>query len=276
MLERIDLHTHSLASDGTLAPAAVIRLALERGVELLALTDHDTTAGLAEARAAAAGTSLRFLDGIELTADWRGREIHVVGLKVNPEDEALQQHVAGVYQLRRARLLAMGEKLTQHGLPGAALAAAALAGGSSPTRQHLSRALIAAGHAADNEAVFTRWLGRKGAAYVPAAWPELATVVARIVAAGGHAVLAHPHRYQCSAGQLRELCASFKAAGGTAIEVSLAGMGQGDAIRCAALARRFDLAASVGSDFHEPGLPWRPLGRAAKLPEGLRPLSAAL
>jgi len=276
MPERIDLHTHSLASDGTLAPAALIRLALERQVELLALTDHDTTAGLAEARAAAAGTPLRFLDGIELTAGWRGREIHVVGLQLDPDDAGLQQHVAGVHAQRHARVQAMAEKLTQQGLPGASLAATALAAGGSPTRQHLARALVAGGHAIDNEAAFARWLGRKGAAYVPAAWPALEAAVERIVAAGGHAVLAHPHRYQCSAGQLRELCAAFKAAGGTAIEVSLAGMGQGDTTRCAALARRFDLAASVGSDFHEPGLPWRPLGRAAKLPDGLRPLSAAL
>ena len=89
-------------------------------------------------------------------------------------------------------------------------------------------------------------------------------------------MLAHPHRYQVSNGVLRELVGDFKAAGGAGIEVSLAGMGPGDADRAATLARRFDLAGSIGSDFHEPGLPWRPLGRFAKLPDRIMPITARL
>jgi predicted metal-dependent phosphoesterase TrpH len=89
-------------------------------------------------------------------------------------------------------------------------------------------------------------------------------------------VLAHAHRYQLSAGGLRELSAAFKAAGGVGIEVSLAGISPGDAARAASLARRFDLDGSFGSDFHEPGIPWRPLGRMAKLPDGVRPITARL
>ena len=100
--------------------------------------------------------------------------------------------------------------------------------------------------------------------------------MARITGAGGHAVLAHPHRYQLSNGALRELCAAFRAAGGTGIEVSIAGMGPNDANRAAALARRSDLAGSMGSDFHEPGLPWRPLGRFVKLPDGIVPMTERL
>ena len=102
--------------------------------------------------------------------------------------------------------------------------------------------------------------------------PELATAVRCIVDAAGVAVLAHPHRYRVSNGVLRELVEDFKAAGGSGLEVSLAGMGPGDADRAAALARRFDLAGSIGSDFHEPGLPWRPLGRFAKLPDRIMPI----
>ena len=94
--------------------------------------------------------------------------------------------------------------------------------------------------------------------------------------AGGLPVLAHPHRYRLSMGGLRELCAAFKAAGGVGIEVSLAGMGPAAAERAAGLARRFDLDGSFGSDFHEPGIPWRPLGRMAKLPDGVRPITARL
>jgi 3',5'-nucleoside bisphosphate phosphatase len=97
-----------------------------------------------------------------------------------------------------------------------------------------------------------------------------------IVAAGGIPVLAHPHRYRVSNGVLRELVSEFKQAGGVGIEVSLAGMGPGDADRAASLARRFELAGSFGSDFHQPDLPWRPLGRFAKLPDGLTPVTVYL
>jgi len=123
---------------------------------------------------------------------------------------------------------------------------------------------------------FERWLKRGRPGYVSAQWPQLPAAVQRIVAAGGIAVLAHPHRYQVSHGVLRELVAEFKAAGGEGIEVSLAGMGAGDADRAAALARRFDLAGSIGSDFHEPDLPWRPLGRFAKLPDLITPIAARI
>jgi predicted metal-dependent phosphoesterase TrpH len=88
--------------------------------------------------------------------------------------------------------------------------------------------------------------------------------------------LAHPHRYRFSQGGLRELVAAFKQAGGEGIEVSLAGMAPKDAERCATLARRYQLAGSIGSDFHEPDLPWRPLGRFAKLPDLITPIAARL
>jgi predicted metal-dependent phosphoesterase TrpH len=111
---------------------------------------------------------------------------------------------------------------------------------------------------------------------VPFLWPPLAATVATILEAGGLAVLAHPHRYKLSNGLLGELCGEFRAAGGAGIEVSLAGMSPQDAARAASQARKHGLAGSVGSDFHEPGLPWRPLGRFAKLPDGIEPIAAQL
>jgi len=119
---------------------------------------------------------------------------------------------------------------------------------------------VAHGHATDVDDAFKVWLARGRRAAVSAQWPALEATVAVIVAAGGVAVLAHPHRYQTSAGALRELCAEFREAGGRAVEVSLAGMGPGDASQAASLARRNGLAGSSGSDFHLPGLPWRPAG----------------
>ena len=277
-LERIDLHTHSDRSDGTLAPHMLVAEALRRQVQMLALTDHDTVAGCGEARAAcdtAAASGAQaplFIAGIELTCEWLGREIHVVGLDIDVRDVALTAHIASLQQLRRERLGAIGRRLDAAGLPGSELAGGILASATSATRMHLARALVATGHAADTDQAFERWLKRGRPAHVPAQWPELTAVVQRIRDAGGLAVLAHPQRYTLSAGGLRELAAGFKAAGGGGIEVSIAGIGPADTDRLATLARRFDLAGSVGSDFHAPGIPWRPVGRFAKLPDRIRPI----
>jgi len=109
-----------------------------------------------------------------------------------------------------------------------------------------------------------------------AQWPGLAQTVECIAAAGGLAVLAHPHRYPLKAAHLDDLVRDFKAAGGAALEVSLAGMSPAAADRAATLARRHALAGSIGSDFHEPDLPWRPLGRFYKLPDRIEPITTLL
>jgi hypothetical protein len=272
---RIDLHTHSDCSDGRLSPASLVALAAQRQVELLALTDHDTVGGCAAASAACSGTTIRFVPGIELSCQWREREIHIIGLRIDVADAGLQTHCGAVLASRRERMSAMTQRLARAGLPGERLAAltqrAAL-----PTRTHLARALCQLGLADSMQQAFERWLKRGRPGYVSAQWPQLATAVHCILAAGGIAVLAHPHRYQVSHGVLRQLVAEFKAAGGEGIEVSLCGMGAGDAERAAALAREFDLAGSVGSDFHDPDLSWRPLGRFAKLPDLISPIAARI
>jgi predicted metal-dependent phosphoesterase TrpH len=267
--ERVDLHTHSTWSDGALTPAELVALAATRQVQLLALTDHDTLAGCPAAAVACAAHRIEFINGCELTSLWRDREIHIVGLGLDAASPPLAAHLSGVQAQRRARIQAIGVRLTKCGLDGEQLSGEVLARAGTATRAHLARLLVARGHATDVDDAFRRWLARGQRAAVPASWPSVAATVAAIAAAGGLAVLAHPHRYQFSAGGLRELCAQFRDAGGAAIEVSLAGMGPGDASRAASLARRYDLAGSSGSDFHVPGLPWRPLGRLAKLPEGV-------
>jgi 3',5'-nucleoside bisphosphate phosphatase len=274
--ERIDLHTHSSWSDGVLSPTELVALAATRAVELLALTDHDTMAGCEAAAQACQAAGIAFLHGSELTSLWRGREVHIVGLRLDPGSAPLAAHLEGVRAQRAERIRAIGARLDHHGLDGAGIAAAVLARAGTPTRLHLARELVQRGHAVDEDQAFKRWIGRGQRAAVPAEWPTVETSAAAIAAAGGVAVLAHPHRYQLSAGALRELCGQFKDAGGAGIEVSLPGMGPGDASRAAALARRFGLAGSCGSDFHVPGVPWRPLGRFAKLPEGVVPISERL
>jgi predicted metal-dependent phosphoesterase TrpH len=276
MYERIDLHTHSTCSDGELEPSALVALAAERQVQLLALTDHDTVAGCAAAALACAQAGIGFLSGCELTSLWRGREIHIVGLRVDTASAALQGYLAEVCARRVARIEAIGARLTRCGLDGTGLAAAVLALPGTPTRMHMARLLCERGHASDAEDAFQRWLGTGQRAYVAPDWPGIEAAVGAITAAGGVAVLAHPHRYKVSGGARRELCEQFRAAGGQGLEVSLAGMSMDEANHTASLARRYGLAGSAGSDFHTPGVPWRPLGRWLKLPEGITPITELL
>jgi predicted metal-dependent phosphoesterase TrpH len=273
MSARVDLHTHSDCSDGALKPSELVLRAAGREVGLLALTDHDTLEGCPEARAACGQHGIQFLAGVELTCDWRGREVHVIGLNVDSADASLRGHCSAVLAQRHQRILDIAYRLTAAGLPGEALARPALSS-PSPTRTHVARAMVAAGLVTTVQRAFDRWLKRGQPGYVAANWPDLASVVRCAVGAGGIAVLAHPHRYKVSNGMLRELVAEFRAAGGGGIEVSLAGMSPADADRAATLARRFDLAGSIGSDFHDPDLPWRPVGRHDKLPEGVKPITA--
>jgi len=275
MSNRIDLHTHSDCSDGLLSPPELVALAARRDLRMLALTDHDTVDGCAAAGAACAAAAIRFVPGVELSCQWREREIHVVGLRVDPGHAELLAHCSVVNGRRRERLQSMARRLARAGLPGDPLLALA-ATARSPTRTHLARELCRLGVCDHPQQAFDRWLKRGQPGYVAAQWPPLAAAVHCIVAAGGIAVLAHPHRYPLSHGALRELVADFKAAGGEGIEVSLAGMGPKDADRAASLARRLELAGSIGSDFHEPDLPWRPLGRFDKLPDQITPIAARL
>ena len=272
----VDFHTHSHFSDGVLAPAAIAERARARGVAALALTDHDTTAGLDEARRACEAAGIRFIPGVELSASWRGQTIHLVGLQLDPCHEGLQQHLAGVLARRQSRLREIGERLEKRArLPGRELAAV-VSGTTAPTRLHLARLLVERGFARDNQEAFDRWLNRDTPGHVPAEWPTLDEAMKALRDSGSVAVLAHPHRYRASAGQLRELVAAFVNLGGKALEASMAGMSPNDADRIASLCRRFELFASMGSDFHDPAVPWNPLGRWLKLQAGLEPVTDLL
>jgi predicted metal-dependent phosphoesterase TrpH len=272
----VDFHTHSHYSDGVLSPAALVERARSRNVGTLALTDHDTVAGLSEARAACDAAGLRFIAGVELSAQWRGQTIHVVGLQVDATHAAFNDHLAGVLARRRARLAEIGERLEKRArLPGRELAALA-AGATAPTRLHLARVLVERGHAKDTQDAFDRWLNRDTAGHVPAEWPALSAAMAVLRDSGALPVLAHPHRYRLSSGGLRELVAAFVQEGGVALEASMAGMSPNDAERIGSLCRRFKLLASMGSDFHDPAVPWNPLGRWLKLAAGLEPVTQQL
>jgi predicted metal-dependent phosphoesterase TrpH len=272
-----DLHLHSHHSDGVLSPAAVIELCARRGVTHAALTDHDTLQGCLEARAACAEQGLKHVAGVEVSCGWNGQTLHVIGLEFALDDAALARHLADIRARRAARIAEIGERLERKAqLPGKALAAKILARNAVPTRMHLARELVAAGDAKDIGDAFATWLKRGRPGHTPIEWPSLAETVTRLRDAGARVVLAHPHRYEFSAGALRRLLGEFRAAGGEAIEVAVAGIGPSDLDRLATLARHHGFAASTGSDFHDPAVPWNPPGRFAKLPADLEPLAARL
>ena len=277
----IDLHLHSTASDGRLSPTDLVGLLAERGVKVFALTDHDTVAGLDEARTAAAARGLVAVDGTELSAEWLGRTIHVVGLGIDPNHPGLHALLQRLAACRAARAVLIAARLERAGAPGtAALAAArgavACRSAEDPTprvtRTHLARALVDLGAARTLEDAFTRWLGNSGKAHVPAGWPPLAEITAILAAAGGAPVIAHPLRYRLSSGQRRRLCTEFRAAGGAAIEVVVGGQASTQVEAATGLALRTGLAGSLGSDFHDPAVPWNLPGRLAKLPEAVSPV----
>ncbi|WP_372964549.1 PHP domain-containing protein [Marinobacter sp.] len=268
----IDLHCHSTASDGALAPAELIARAAEKGVSHLALTDHDTIAGLPEAREAALGAGLTLIPGVELSCVWRSYTIHVVGLDF---DETSPPFLAALScqnenRWQRARMIA--DKLSRLKVDALLDKATALAGGEVPGRPHFAQALVDAGVVPKVAHAFKRHLGAGKPGDVKACWPELNEVVQWIQDADGVAVLAHPRKYRLSATRLRELVGDFRKAGGRAIEVSISGQSSGDLGFVAELARRENLLASQGSDFHFPGAAWCELGRITKMPEGLEPV----
>lgn len=268
----VDLHLHSTASDGMLEPASLVAHVARCGVRLMALTDHDTVAGVEAAASAAREHGLGFVAGVELSASWRGMAVHILGLAIDPAASALSQGLRGQQALRDARAERIAAKLDAAGAPGRAALARIRANCSLPTRTHFARALVALGAAVDCNAAFDRWLGRGKPGHVACDWPPLAEATGWIVEAGGKAVIAHPMRYALSAGARRELCTDFAAAGGRGIEVITGGGTARDREQAIALAVRCRLEGSVGSDFHDPSVPWNPPGRLAKLPGSVRPV----
>ena len=265
---RVDLHLHSTASDGVLAPAALIDAVAAAGVTLCALTDHDTVAGLADARAAADRHGITLVPGIEGSVAHAGRTLHVVGLGFRPEAPPLLALIDSLAAARDERAREIARRLDRRGLPGSDMLLQ-LAAANVVTRTHFAREMVRRGLVADPGQAFKRWLGKGAPGHAPADWPSLEPVIAAIHAAGGVAVLAHPLRYTLSAGQRRQLAREFRAAGGTAIEVCVGGQNPAQTEVAVGLCLRAGLEGSVGSDCHDPALPWQRPGRLAKLPAAI-------
>lgn len=267
-----DLHTHSTASDGAYPPSELVRRAAASGVTVLALTDHDSTAGLDEAETTALETDTRLIPGVEISVTWAEKTIHIVGLHIHRHCDLLRRGLTGLQATRLERAQEIGRRLDRFGITGTFEAAREVAGDGMITRTHFARHLVELGLAGSLKDVFERFLTRGKPGYVPTRWAEMAEAIAWIREAGGVAVLAHPQRYKLTGSWMRRLIGEFKECGGMAIEVVSGAASPGDTQSSADYARRFGLHASIGSDFHSPEASWVKLGRLPPLPSDLPPV----
>ena len=220
-MARYDLHCHSTHSDGLLSPADVVRRAASRGVDVLALTDHDEVCGLAEARAAAEELAIRLIDGAELSVSWCDITLHIVALGIDPECATLLAGLAKIREGRVQRAKRIGDALAAAGIENACDGSMAYVTNERLiSRTHFARFLVETGHARDTRDCFSRYLVRGKPGHVAHQWPTPEEAVGWIHAAGGQAVLAHPGRYKIDGRRMRELLGQFRDLGGDAIEVA--------------------------------------------------------
>ena len=272
MTELYDLHCHSTASDGALSPTNLVQRAYQQGVTSLALTDHDTTGGLDEAQLCATEIGLKLIKGIELSTNWQNMCFHIVGLGIDPTYTPLADATYILQNTRMERAEKIAAKLEKKGIAGSLAAVRKAAGEGMVTRTHFSDFLLSKNHVSTQQEAFDRYLAKGKSAYVPTSWAELELVVSWITGSGGVAVLAHPLRYKLSANYLKRLLNTFKDAGGQGIEVITSRMNADEIRQAAEYATRFDLAGSMGSDFHNADNPWVELGRLASLPTNIKPI----
>ncbi|MEO0444395.1 MAG: PHP domain-containing protein [Pseudomonadota bacterium] len=218
MSYRYDLHTHSRCSDGKLTPTALVDLAAANGVDVLAVTDHDTVAGVAEAMQAADGR-MQIISGIEFSALWRGYNIHIVGLKIDIHSPGLINAIKQQQSSRLSRARTIAERLEKSGIVGAWEGAQHYADGPSIGRPHFAQYLVDSAYVSSFAEAFSRYLGAGKVGDVKQLWPAIETVIAWIRDSQGLAVLAHPDKYDMTRTKLYTLLDDFVEAGGEAIEL---------------------------------------------------------
>jgi len=240
----VDLHSHSTASDGSQSPAALVAAAKAAGLSAIALTDHDTMAGVAEAAAAGEQLGVRVVPGVELSATDADREVHLLGLHIE-RPTALEDPLRTFRESRYVRAQQIVAKLNERGIPIAFDDVLALSGDAAIGRPHLARVLIEGGWARDSRDAFDRYLGAGRPAYVPKHRLSVAEAIDLVHAGGGLAVLAHP-------GPMgrREIVERFVGFGLDGLEVRHPGHSNEDAMRIGTLVEFFGLIPSGGSDWH--------------------------
>jgi len=246
---RLDLHIHTNASDGAWTPTRVVEGAAAGGLDVIAISDHDTTAGVAEAEAAAEAHRVQVIPALEVSSTWEGREIHVLGYFVDPEDPGLEVHRAHARTRRAARMEEMVDRLGDEGIAVTMDEVLEVAGAEADAlaRPHLARALVERGHVPSVGAAFHTLIGDDHAAFVPTRLMDPLEAVEMIHGAGGLAVWAHP-----PLSLLDELLPALERGGLDGLEVYRASSKRGAVLRLEAACRARGLLRSGGSDWHTP------------------------
>jgi predicted metal-dependent phosphoesterase TrpH len=268
-----DLHCHSTASDGLLAPRDVVARAAANGVDLFSLTDHDDTSGLEEARAEARERGIHFVEGVEISVTWHGSTVHIVGLRIDPRSAALREGLESIRRGRATRAHKIADGLAAAGIPDSLAGAQRYA--ENPdliSRAHFARYLVETSRAPDVKNVFQRYLVQDKPGWVPHQWVALQDAVGWIRTSGGIAVVAHPGRYKYAKPEMREFFGEFRDCGGAGIEVVTGSHAPDQYFEFARSAREFGLLASRGSDYHGKGESRADLGALPPLPDDLKPV----
>ena len=268
-----DFHCHSTVSDGLLPPQEVAMRAAANGVDLWSLTDHDDLGGLAIAKATAEEAGIDFVNGVEISIEWKGVPIHILGLGFDAAHPALSGGLDALRSGRLERAKRMGDALAAIGIPGVYEGAVCFATNPSLiSRAHFARYMVSIGLARDVSSVFQHYLTPGKPGYVDHRWATLEEAVSWITTAGGVAVVAHPARYKMSGSDMRRFLDDFKAFGGQGVEVTCGSHSPDHVMHFARLARHYAFHASRGSDFHGPQESYVDLGKLPQLPEDLKPV----
>jgi hypothetical protein len=251
----------------------LIDRALGFDIDVLAITDHDTVDGLEIAHQYVQDNQLpiTIINGIEISTVWQNKDIHIVGLNIDPQSAELAQLIEQQKKHREGRAEMIAHRLSKATREGVLEEVQAIAGDAPITRAHFAKWLVDNGYAKTMQQVFKKYLTRNNPGYVPPSWCSMADAVNAIHSAGGQAVLAHPGRYDLTAKWIKRLLAAFVEAGGDAMEVAQPQQGQQERRNLADYAIQYKLLASQGSDFHYPS-PWMELGRNLWLPSGVEPV----
>ena len=267
---KADLHNHSYFSDGFLSPREIVRLASNANCDLFALTDHDSTNGIVEAKSEADKLGINLINGVEISAFWRNSAIHIVGLGIDIDNDELQTGLEFNQTLRKERAKKIALGLWRSGIKDALEKAQMLSGGHMLTRTHFAQMLIDEGYCKDMKSVFRRYLTGRKPGGVRVEWRDFEEVIKWIQSAGGKALIAHPFRYRMTHTKIKNMLIDFKEANGDGFEVVNANSSDEEILLGNKWSEEYNLLASIGSDFH--GWPNQRvhIGNLADLPNNSR------
>ena len=257
----IDLHTHSTASDGTLSPAELVAHAAQSGITVLALTDHDTVAGVAEAEAAGKEHGVTIIPGIEISVAWEPGEFHLLGLGIDIQNDEIQKVIRFSQEQRRIRNEVMSGLFKSAGFPFEMRRLLQIAGNAVIGRPHFAQYLVELKKAKNIQDAFHKYLAKGRPFYVKKECVPIADAIAAVRAAKGVPVLAHPMSLYLSWSKLPAAIESFKHEGLMGLEAWHSSARQGECIRLEQLAQSLNLLVTAGSDFHGSIRKERKIGR---------------